>query len=97
MVTLVRLPLSLSLLSLSLSPSVKMDILRNLLEDPRVEDDRMTGAVLRQDKLGWNPIMTSMKADCRAGEIVELFLNFLETRIQRDQGRRRVSPNLLRP
>ena len=34
-----------------------------------------------QDKLGWNPIMAATKADSGGEELVEMFLGFLETRI----------------
>ncbi len=33
----------------------------------------------------WTPIMASVKADSRMEEIVELFLSFLETRIEHEQ------------
>lgn len=62
----------------------QIEILRNLLEDSRVED-QLTRAILKQDRLGWNPIMASTKADSGVEEIVEMFLTFLETRIEQDQ------------
>jgi len=44
----------------------KAEILRNLLDDSRVED-RLVGAVLAQDKLGWNAIMAATKSGLRDG------------------------------
>ena len=62
----------------------KVEILRNLLDDTRVEQD-LVRAILNQDKLGWNPIMAGTKADSGIEEIIEMFLAFLETRMKPNQ------------
>ena len=59
----------------------KTEILRNLLDDPRVEKD-LVKSLLKQDKLGWNPIMTAIKADSGGEEMVEMFLTFLENNLE---------------
>ena len=40
----------------------KAEILGNLLDDPRMEKE-LVKSLLKQDKLGWNPIMAAVKAD----------------------------------
>ena len=35
--------------------------------------------------MGWNPIMACTKADSGVEEMVEMFLTFLETRLEYDQ------------
>ena len=62
----------------------KVEILQNLLDDPRMERD-LVAALLQQDKLGWNPIMTSTKADSGVEEMVNMFLAFLEPRMDAAQ------------
>lgn len=57
----------------------KLEILENLLDDTRVECE-LVKALLQQDKLGWNPIMTASKADVGAEDIMEIFLKFLDSR-----------------
>ena len=56
-----------------------MEILQNLLEDTRVEKE-LVEALLKQDRLGWSPVMAAIKADSGGEEIVAMFLSFLETR-----------------
>lgn len=58
----------------------KVEILQSLLDDPRMERD-LVAALLQQDKLGWNPIMTATKADSGVEDMVKLFLVFLEPRM----------------
>lgn len=60
----------------------KVEIVQNLLEDTRVEKE-LVEALLKQDKLGWNPIMAATKADSGAAEeIMRLCLAFLESRLE---------------
>ena len=44
-----------------------------------------TYCIATQDKLGWNPIMTSTKADSGVEEMVNMFLAFLEPRMDAAQ------------
>ena len=62
----------------------KVEILENLLEDSRVENE-LVKAVLQQDKLGWSPIMAATKADSGVEDMMEMFLRFLEPRLEYDQ------------
>ena len=54
----------------------KVEIIESLLNDVRMEDYMVSG-LLKQDKLGWTPLMSATKADTGAREIMEKFLNFL--------------------
>ena len=54
----------------------KVEIIESLLNDVRMEDYMVSG-LLKQDKLGWTPLMSATKADTGAREIMEKFLKFL--------------------
>ena len=62
----------------------KVEILQSLVEDARVEKE-LVPALLKQDKLGWNPIMASTKADSGIEVMVEMFLSFLHPRLNHPQ------------
>jgi hypothetical protein len=57
----------------------KTEILQNLIQDTRVENE-LIEALLKQDRLGWSPVMAAIKADSGGEEIVAMFLTFLEPR-----------------
>ncbi|TRY73782.1 hypothetical protein TCAL_16897 [Tigriopus californicus] len=62
----------------------KLEIIQNLLVDTRVES-QLVRALLLPDKLGWNPIMASTKADSGIEEMMFEFLTFLKPRMDHKQ------------
>ena len=52
--------------------------LLDLNERPKIEKSKLVEALLMQDKAGWTPLMSSVKADRNVDEIVKMFLEFLE-------------------
>ena len=63
-----------------LSKEGKLEIIGTLMEDNRLHKN-LVDALLQQDKLDWNPVMTTIKADSGGPEIMEKFLSFLESNL----------------
>ena len=55
-----------------------VEVLRKILQDLNIENQKLVEALTLRDKAGWSPLMAAVKADRNVEDVLKLFLRFLE-------------------